>query len=176
MIKLIKELAAKFVLKKISRQRKLSERQFNEFFQRSYSFLLVMPENETDFNSSFSILEFLDKNKKEISILTYDYRVSKLPVKFKPRVIDHGVKDLNKFDMPVKSFISRLNEKKYDVIIDLNKAENIFYSLLVCKAQSTVKVSFAKPHGDKYYNVMIKINENNSENSYQNFLNCLRMF
>lgn len=176
MIKLIKKIAATIVLNKISKQRNLSEQQFNEFFKRSYSFLLVMPENEIDFNNSIPILEYLYKIKKEMFILTYDYRVSKLPVKFKSRVTDHGVNDMNKFDLPVKSFIRKLNENKYDVILDLNKEENIFYSLLVCKIKSSLKVGFAKPDSEKYYNVMIKIDENNSENCYQNFLICLQMF
>lgn len=176
MIKLFKDIAANVVLNKISKQTKLSEQRFNLFFQKSYSFLLVMPENEDDFTNSFLILEYLEKNKKNISILTYDYRVSKLPVKFKSRVIDHGVNDMNKFDLPVKIFIDKLSEKKFDVVLDLNKDGNSFHKILVCKIKSLLKVGFEKPNGDKYYNVMIRIEENNAENSYQNFLNCLRMF
>jgi len=176
MIKLFKDIVAKVVLNKISKQTKYSEQRFNLYFQRSYSFLLVMPENENDFTNSFPILEYLDKNKKNISILTYDYRVSKLPVKFKSKVIDHGVKDMNKFDLPVKNFTNRLNENKFDVILDLNKDENFFHKILVCKIKSSLKVGFEKPNSDKCYNVMIRNEKNNSENSYQNFLNCLRMF
>lgn len=176
MIKLFKDIAAKIVLNKISKQTKLSEQRFNLFFQKSYSFLLVMPENENDFINSFLILEYLENNKKNISIVTYDYRVSKIPVKFKSRVIDHGVNDMNKFDLPVKKFIDKINDKKFDVILDLNKDENFFHNILVCKIKSLLKVGFEKPNGAKYYNVMIRIDKNNSENSYQNFLNCLRMF
>ena len=176
MIKLFKDIAAKVVLNKISKQTKLPEQRFNLFFQKSYSFLLVMPENEDDFTNSFLILEYLENKKKNISILTYDYRVSKLPVKFKSRVIDHGVKDMNKFALLVKDFTNRLNEKKFDVVLDLIKDGNYFHKILVCKIKSLLKVGFEKPNGDKFYNVMIRIEENNSENSYQNFLNCLRMF
>lgn len=176
MIKLFKDIAAKIVLTKISKQTKLPEKRFNLFIQKSYSFLVVMPENENDFTNSFNILEYLENNKKNISILTYDYRVSKIPVKFKSRVIDHGVNDMNKFDLPSKKFMDQLGEKKFDAILDLNKDENFFHNILICKINSLLKVGFEKPNGGKYYNVMIRTDKNNSENTYQNFLNCLQMF
>jgi hypothetical protein len=41
---------------------------------------------------------------------------------------------------------------------------------------SKVRIGFKRKGSDKYYNLQIANNEEKAENSYNNYLNCLKMF
>ncbi|MEO8399070.1 MAG: hypothetical protein ABI550_04545, partial [Ignavibacteriaceae bacterium] len=139
-------------------------------------FLVLMPENESDFHHSIVVLKGLEENKKNATIFTFDFRVSLIPVKYRPHVIEYGIDDLNKINLPSKKIISKLNEYNFQAVIDLNRDENIFYSYVANIVKVPVRVGFKKKNSDKFYNLQIANNEANADISYKNFLNSIEMF
>jgi len=111
----------------------------------------------------------------EIFILTYDYRVSLLPVHFRSKALGHGLKEVNKIDLPSKGLLSKLLMKKYDVVLDLNRQEQLFYTYVSGVMGAAVSIGFAKSFADKVYNIQIANSETNPKISYENLLNCLKM-
>ncbi|MFI5252951.1 MAG: glycosyltransferase family 9 protein [Bacteroidota bacterium] len=95
----------------------------------------------------------------------------------KSEVIRLDPPDINKFFLPRKAVINRLPKHQYDVAIDLN-VDFVLYSAYICKAsQARVRVGFAKPEGDIFYNVHLQFSEPRTpEALYDKFVKCLSMF
>ena len=93
MIGTLKERAARFIVDKRVPGSEFSQRNFSGIFAKTYSFLVLMPASETDFRFVFPLLEYLREQRKNIVVMTYDFRVSLLQPYFKTNAIEHGLKD-----------------------------------------------------------------------------------
>ena len=148
---------------------------FSSALMNSSSFLILMPEDAKDFQYAVIILDYLEELKKDYSILTFDYRVSLLPVRFRKNALGHGMKDINKIELPSKRLTLNLIKKNYDALLDLNRKEQLFYTYISGMVSAAVSIGFAKDFADKVYNIQIANSETNPKISYENLLNCLKM-
>jgi hypothetical protein len=176
MIETLKEQAARFILKKRTSQKEFNQRNFSSVFQKSFSFLILMPVDDKDFRLSTPVLEYLKEQKKNIIVLTNDFRISLLPTFFKANAVEHGLKDTTKLKLPTRNIISKLSNMRFDVIIDLNRREEIFYKYVTKALNVPVKIGFVYPDSDSYFNLQIANSKSEPEISYNNLLNCLKMF
>ena len=176
MIESIKNNISRFFISNKLKHNELSEQDFSQALKRSGSFFVLMPEDEKDFRSSFIVLEHLDHLNKAVKILARDYRISLMPAKFRNRSIEFGVNDLNRLNLPNHKLIGKLSEMKFDGVIDLNRKDELFYSYAANIVNAKIRIGYSKKNSDKYYNFQIANNYVESEVSYNNFLNCLKMF
>lgn len=176
MIATLKEQAARFVVKKRTPVAEFSQKNFATILSKTYSFLVLMPAKESDFRFVFPILDYLREQRKNIVVMTYDYRVSLLQPYFKTNAIEHGVKDETKLSLPSKKLLDRLSSMRFDVIIDSNREEVLFYSYIAKSLNSQVKVGFSRSDSDKYFNLQVVNKQNDPETSYKNLIECLKMF
>ncbi len=176
MLDLIKDKIAHTVVDWKLKDKQNKDQTFTEFFKRAFKFLVLMPQNDADFAHSMQVLYFLEDNKKHATALTYDFRVSLMPLRFRNRVIEHTLADVNVLKLPSTKIISKLNGMMFQVVLDLNRSDNLFYSYISSQAEVPIRVGFTKPNSDLYYNVQIKDSETEAEISYKNFLECLKIF
>jgi len=176
MIATLKERAARFIVKKRVPVGEFSQRNFSSIFAKTYSFLVLMPASESDFRFVFPILEYLREQRKNIVVMTYDYRVSLLQPYFKTNAIEHGLRDETKLSLPSKKLFDKLSNMRFDVVIDTNREEILYYSYVAKSLNSQVKIGFARSDSDKYFNLQVINKQNDPETSYKNLLNCLKMF
>ena len=176
MITALKEQAAKFVIRRKAPIAEFSQRNFATILSKTYSFLVLMPAKESDFRFVFPILDYLREQRKNIVVMTYDYRVSLLQPYFKTNAIEHGVKDETKLSLPSKKLLEKLSSMRFDVIIDSNREEVLFYSFIAKSLNSQVKVGFSRSDSDKYFNLQVINKQNDPETSYKNLIECLKMF
>jgi len=176
MLDFLKNKIAEKVIDKQLKTHKFEPHTFTGFFNKAYTFFVAMPEDDRDFSYSLSVLNFLAVNNKSAMVMTKDFKVSLLPQKFRGRAIEYSEKDVNKWNLPSKRLVDKLSEMQFNVSIDLNRKESLFYSYSSNLVQSPMKIGFAKEDSDKFYNLQIINHEENPEISYQNFLNCLKMF
>ena len=94
---------------------------------------------------------------------------------YKSKAFGHGLNDINKINLPSKRMILKLLKNKFDVILDLNRKEQLFYSYITGKISAKIRIGFTKRLSDKTYNIQISNNETNLKISYKNLLNCLKM-
>ncbi|MBE0539607.1 MAG: hypothetical protein IH620_07830 [Ignavibacterium sp.] len=176
MIELIKDNISRFLISRQLKNLVLNEQDFSEALRRSGSFLILMPEDEKDFRASYVVLDHLEHLNKSIKIITRDYRISLLPAKFRSKATEFGIADLNRLDLPSAKFIKKLSDMKFDGVIDLNRKDDLFYSYVSNLVNARIRIGFAKKGADKFYNFQIANNDIESDKSYSNFLNCLKMF
>ena len=176
MISFFKDKITAYLIDRQLRQKNHSGLSFTNFFSDSTDFFVIMRADDKDFNQSFEVLNFLEANKKNVLIFIHDFRVSLMPVKYRQHVFVHSITDTNKLNLPSKNIQNKLNEMKFDASIDLNRTENLFSSFTANLVQAKVRIGFTKPGSDKFYNLQIANNEDQSDLSYKNLLNCLGMF
>lgn len=176
MFNALKEKTAKILFKKKLRDIENRELSFSTAFKKSFSFFVIMPEDDKDFYAAQSVITFLDHNKKNLTVFTRDFKVSLLPPHIRSRTVDFGIDDLTKFDLPSNKLIDKLKSLRFDAVLDLNRNGAVLYSYIVNLVDSKVRIGFAKEEADKFYNLQIANDEENAEKSYNNLLNCLKMF
>ena len=176
MFEFLKEKIAEKVIAKQLKDQNFEQHTFTGFFKSSYTFFVAMPEEDRDFTYSLPILNFLAENKKSAMILTRDFKVSLLPQRFKSKAIEYSEKDITKWKLPARQLIDKLSEMQFNVSIDLNRKDSLFHSYIANIVKTPLKIGFVKSDSDKFYNFQIINHEDNPEISYQNFLNCLKMF
>jgi len=176
MIDTLKEKAARFIIKKKIPETEFSQRNFSSILGKTYSFLVLMPASESDFRFVFPILESLREQRKNIVVMTFDFRVSLLQPYFKTNAIEHGLKDETKLKLPSKKLVDTLLNMRFDVIIDTNREENLFYGYIAKSLNTIVKIGFARSDSDSYFNFQVINKQNDPETSYKNLLDCIKMF
>ena len=176
MIGPIKEQAAKFIINRKLKEHKFDEMDFSRIFKRSYSYLVLMPKDEKDFFHAVEVLNYLRESKKNVTAMTNDFRVSLLPSVFKVSAIEHGINDKTKLELPAKKFLNRLKKMQFDVVIDTNRQQVLYYNFVANFVNPPVRIGFSGENADKYFNLQIVNDKNEPEISYQNILNCLKMF
>ncbi len=172
---IVKQKAAKIFINLNLKKGEFDNQSFSSAFKGSNSFLILMPDDDKDFQYAVNILDYLEELKKDYSILTFDYRVSLLPLRFRKKTLGHGMKDINKIELPSRRLTSNLTKKKYDVLLDLNRKEQLFYTYISGIVSAAVSIGFAKGFADRVYNIQIANSETNPKISYENLLNCLKM-
>jgi hypothetical protein len=176
MINVIKEKIAAFAVSRMLKEHPKPGVSFTDFFSSSDRFFIIMPEDEKDFAACFELLNFLENNRKNITLFTFDFKVSLLPNRLKQNVFTHGVRDITKWNLPSKDIRAKLNSLNYDVVIDLNRAYNLYNSYVSNLVKCNYIIGFKKADSDQFYNIQAANDENSSELSYKNLLNCLCMF
>lgn len=176
MITALKKRAARFIVKRRVPGGEFSQLNFSSIFTKTYSFLILMPANESDFRFVFPILDYLREQRKNIVVMTYDFRVSLLQPYFKTNAIEHGLKDETQLKLPSKKMLDKLSSMRFDVIIDTNRDEILYYSYIAKSLNANVKIGFVSSDSDKYFNFQIINKQNDPEISYKNLLDSLKMF
>jgi Family of unknown function (DUF6913) len=176
MLEFLKEKIAEKVIEKHLKDQKFEPYTFSGFIKSSYSFFVEMPEDDRDFTYSLSVLNFLADNKKSAMTLARDFKVSLLPQKFKARAISYSEKDITKWKLPARHLIEKVGEMPFNVAIDLNRKDSFFHNYIANIVKAPLKIGFVKNDSDKFYNFQVINHGDNPEISYQNFLNCLKMF
>jgi len=175
-INTIKEKIASFAVSRMLKEHPKPGVSFTNFFSSADRFLIIMPEDEKDFAACFDLLNFLENNRKSITLFTFDFKVSLLPNKFRQNVFPRGVRDITKWNLPSKDIRAKLGSSNFDVVIDLNRVYSLYSSYVSNLVKSDYIIGFKKADSDQFYNIQAANDENSAELSYKNLLNCLCMF
>lgn len=176
MIGYFRSKIAHYVVNKKLGNKLVPHRSFKNLLSNCSGFFVVMPEIETDFQKSIQVLNFLEEHKKRVTVLNFDFRRHEVNQMRLSSIIEYGLVDYSKLHLPSHRLTTELEKQKFDAVIDLNRGENLFCSFVANIVQSDLIIGFSKVDSDKYYNIQINDNEDNSEISYKNFINCLQMF
>ncbi|MCB0729432.1 MAG: hypothetical protein KDC88_00245 [Ignavibacteriae bacterium] len=149
---------------------------FNDFIENSSSYVIIMPLNDIDFANSFDIAKYFKIHKKEVTLFLPEHRVNSENIISNYKYLSYDLTDITKFGLPSKLFIKNLNENNFDVLIDLERDNNLFLTSIASLINAKYKVGFKKPDIENLYNFQLVSTKINSEISYRNLLNSLKMF
>jgi len=149
---------------------------FKDFIEKSMDYLIILPLNDLDFSNSFDVAKYFRIHKKDVTLFLPEHKVNSIDIMNNYKYISFNFEDISKIGLPTKQFIEKLNEYSFDVIIDLERENNLFLSAIICSINAKFKVGFKKSEIDNLYNLQIVNTKINSEISYRNLLNSLKMF
>ena len=172
----LKRKIGHFVTRKKYLQKTSEQISYNKVVSNAREFFIIMPTSDADFNGCLEIIKYFLIHKKTITIFIPEHKNGYIPEKEKFKFISYLHYQETRFHLPEKKLIQRLQPKAFDVVIDLNRFENVFCSAVTNIVKSKVIISFSKNASELYYNLQIVDNNTNPEASYRNFLNYLRMF
>lgn len=174
-MKFISQLLTRFYIYSVKKKRKYLLAT-NSFIQRSHSFAVLLPENESDFLASFQIVDFLISEKKNILLIFNNAKAHHIHQRYSLKEEEYYQSDIMLFGLPTSKYRTKLSAYQCDAVIDLSRDVSFFHIASAYAIQSKIVIGFEKVSADKYYTVQIKVNQDASAVSYKNFLNCLQMF
>jgi hypothetical protein len=167
--------AAELYLSFKFRKDKVRHNIFNKFISNSKNVLLLAGDTENTDNYYSEIIRYFIGLGKNLTIILPSNEMSHLSNLKNVRFITYNPIDISFYGLPKQKFLQELDETKYDTIIDLSLKSSLFNNYIIKYFSPDFTVGFEKNNSDKYYNFQVKA-EINSENSYRNLLNSIRMF
>ena len=167
---------ARFIVSKKYLKKNLEPIVFNNVITQAVYFLVILPENEKEFHHSLELLRFLNIHRKSITIFLPEHKYNLVPEKEKYKLIAFDPLHKSRLNLPAPMLINSLHDKTFDVVIDLNRRENIFFSAVANIVHSKLRIGFNKENSGIYYNFLLSDTQNNPEVAYRNLLNFLQMF
>ncbi len=172
----LKRKIGRFVVKRKYLHKNIEQLAYNNVISSAKDFFFVMPSLDNDFYHTLEILKYYQKQNKVITLFLPEHKYNLIPDKEKYKFISFLPHQVSRYFLPDKNLVSRLNTKEFDVVIDLNRSENIFFSAISNIVKSKIRISFVKEFSEKYYNLQIVDKQGDSEASYKSFLSYLQMF
>ena len=172
----IKNKIGFYIFKKKLFKEFITTSSFRDFIENSYNYLIILPLNDQDFANSFDIAKYFKIHKKEVTLLLPEHKVNVVEITSNYRYLSYSYDDISKFGLPTKAYIEKISEHKYDVLIDLEREDNLFLTAVTSLFEANFKVGFKKTNLENLYNFQLANTKINSEISYRNLLNSLKMF
>jgi hypothetical protein len=153
--------------------------EFTDFFRRSKSFLIVLPEGYEEAHIAGNSLKKLFDMLKDIdlTVVTSGIRGTVLSDRHHSHVVRLDRADLNRFFLPRKSVLRRICNRSYDVALDMNLDFQL-HAAYICKAsRAPFRVGILCPPGEHIFNVHLNLRPSQPpQQMYSQFIRCLAMF
>ncbi|PKL84199.1 MAG: hypothetical protein CVV24_01110 [Ignavibacteriae bacterium HGW-Ignavibacteriae-3] len=172
----IKKKIAHYILRKKYLRKDIKPTAFNGIISSAHNFFILMPKDEKDFYHSLDILKYYLIHKKNITLFLPEHRRALIPENDKYKTVVFQSELKRRFNLPEKKLVDTLLGREFEVVIDLNRGEEVFFSTVANIVKSKIRIGFAKELSDRYYNIEIAEKQSNPEVAYRNYLNYLKMF
>ncbi len=149
---------------------------FTDFIENAMDYILILPLNDLDYSNSFDVAKYFKIHKKNVTLFIPEHKKNSVTIAHNYNILDYSLNDISKLGLPNKGFINKLSNYKFDVLIDLEREENLFLAAATSLISAKYKVGFKKEEVDNLYNFQMVNTKINSEISYRNLLNSLKMF
>lgn len=176
MLENLKLKTAHFILKRKYWTKNSQKIPYNNSISGSTEFFVIMPADDKDFYHSADLLKYLLIHKKDVTLFLPSHKQSLILEKEKYKFKTFTIEMVSKLNLPKKELVQKLESLDYDVVIDLNRGENIFSSCVANIVKSKLRISFKKEQSGKYYNLIYSDSSPIAEANYRNFIKFLEMF
>ena len=176
MFEKLKRKIGHFIVRRKCLHKTSGQISYNKIISSAKDFFIIMPTNDKDFYYALEILKYFQIHKKVITLFLPEYKYSMIPEKEEFKFISFLPHQITRFYLPEKKLKQRLSIKEFDVVIDMNRFENVFCSAATNIVKSKVRIGVSKDFSEPYYNLQIVDKQGTPEASYRNLLNYLRMF
>lgn len=172
----LKKKYAHFIIRRHYLEKNATPINYNRILTDSIDFLFIMPKDDKDFFHAMDILRYFLIHKKVITLFLPEYKYNLVPEKEKYKCLSFMPGDITRFNLPNHELKKRLHSQEFDVVIDLNRDGDIFFSAVANSVRAKVRAGFSREMFGKYYNLLINQSAGEGESSYRSFLTYLKMF
>ncbi len=176
MLEEFRRKCAHFYIKRNLLKKETSPISFNKIVSSSQEILIVMPEDDADYSNCFDIIRYFQIHKKNITLFISEFRYNSIPGKEKFSFISFHPDQVTWFFLPNSNLKQRITGKSFDLVLDLNRKENTFFSAISNFVTSKIRLGFNKNRSEGYCNLLFNCKQDDSAAAYFNLLNYIRMF
>lgn len=169
-------IGKKIVLHQIRKQKSEEQRIFNNFYNRVKTVIILLPFDENLLKPAIEVARFLQIHKKYVTFFTQDYKRNLLPNYENFHFISYQQKDVSFFYLAKNEIISKFVNQNFDLLINLDRTECLFYASIISKIKAEIKISLKNDDFEDLFNLIFQSKETNPENSFKNLLNSFQMF
>lgn len=137
---------------------------------------VLMPVNESDFIESIEIVKYFHIHKKDVSIFLPESKHNIFPLTHGYRFVSYLPDQISRFFLPDKLLLGRLKDKNFDIVLDLNRQEDTFFSCVANVVKSKIRIGFRKNRSEEYYNMLFDSKQSDPSIVYKKLLEHLNMF
>ena len=150
-----------------------------DFFSGARNVLILLPVGyEEAIIASNALREYRHRlNHLHLTVVNSGTRTTSLIDYPRCEVIRINSTDINKFSLPTRSLLQRIENRDYDTAVDLN-LDFVLHTAYICKASGArVRVGFTRPESDVFFNVQLNLKMDGTPQAiYNQFAACLAMF
>lgn len=146
------------------------------FFSFAKKIILFMPEKEEDVKAALPVIDALVSKEKRLVIFVFSAHHHFIKNHHLIQVEQYFETVKNKFDLPKKDFRLMLADYECDAVIDLNRNRNVFSAVSSNFIKSNNYIGFKRNKLEKFFNILVEDSSPSALLSYENLLNCLKMF
>jgi len=157
------------------KHRKDLVQKFNGILAHAKNYVLLMPEDATDFQNALTVAEFLSSKNFQVSLVANNLAMHLIKNKSPYRLEEYYPTDKNRLGFPKIKLLRRLKINSYDALISMGRESSFFHKVCADQLPAEVKIGLAGPGNGKIYCVQLSINNLDSVDFYKNFLNCLQL-
>ncbi|MBX3008735.1 MAG: hypothetical protein KF816_12000 [Melioribacteraceae bacterium] len=176
MFEKLKKRVAKFILARKYLKKNWEALNFRDSIKKSVTAFIILPSNDSDFHSAFQVVEYLFQNGKAITLCIKEHKYNEIPKNDRFKYLSYHFGQINRIGLPLKSVIDRFSHQNYDLVIDLNREEDLFLLSLLCEVKSSIRLGFHREGLDGYYNFLVGIAGMDAQKTYENLIKYLKMF
>jgi len=130
---------------------------------------IIFPENEEDIKNSISFITDFLKMKKKITVLIRGEHVRYIPNSYALMVKEYFPTDKLFGEIPKQNIKNLLQNEQADLLLNLNRDDEVFTFMCCSLIKSPVKFGFQKEFSDRFFNLQFASNSKDSYNTYNNF-------
>ena len=176
MFERLKKSIAKFIIARKYLKKNWEALSFRDSIKKSVTALIILPSNESDFHFAFQVVEHLYQSGKALTLCIKEHKYNEIPKNDRFKYLSYHFGQVNRIGLPSKSAIERFSSQTYDLVIDLNREEDLFLISLICEVRSSIRLGFHKEGLDGYYNFLVGVGDLSAEKTYENLIKYLKMF
>ena len=141
--------------------------------------LLLLPDNQHDLQFARSIVPSFQRkfNGNRLTVLVPEHVKDPMRDVYLCEILRIHEDDINPFFLPKLHLRRRIQEKQYDVAVDLNIQLHLPSAFLCKESRSKVRIGITKELADTFYNFQLRTDPTGSAKKiYDHLFNCLAMF
>jgi ADP-heptose:LPS heptosyltransferase len=152
---------------------------FTRAISNATTALVLLPDDHREFQFARSIVPSLQKKftGNHLTVFVPEHLKDPLRDVYLCEIVRIREEDINLFFLPKHRLRRRVQEKRFDVSVDLNIQLHLPSAFLCRESRSKVRIGITKELADIFYNFQLRADTTGSAKAvYDHLLNCLAMF
>jgi ADP-heptose:LPS heptosyltransferase len=151
---------------------------FTRAISNARTALVFLPDAQQEFQLARSIVPSFQKKfgGSRLTVLVPEHVKDPIREIYRCEIVRIHEDDITPFFLPKVHLRRRIQEKQYDVAVDLNIQLHLPSAFLCRESHSKVRIGIAKELADTFYNVQLRTDTpDNAKKIYNHLFNCLAM-
>ncbi|MCX8011148.1 MAG: hypothetical protein N3A61_08350 [Ignavibacteria bacterium] len=146
----------------------------NSIFTSSKKILCLLPSDRLSFDQLLSYMVKLMEKYKNTYFLVDQKLIGDLHAANLKNIFLYNESSKNKLGLPKRELINSLHSRSFEVVVNFNLNNLIFYEYLIFRLKPAFRVGFYGKNSDLFYNLQLKLSDKfDIGQSYSSFFKLL---